>query len=596
MNLGICRLLSRRLHRHPKAGTRRPIVRLATRLRLIVLCGLAAFLAASGAASAANENVLYSFCALGQFCTDGADPAAGLTMDAAGNLYGTTVQGGADRNGTVFELTPNAAKTSWTETVLHSFGSQSGDGVGVYAGLIMDAAGNLYGTTSGSFLGSPSGPYFGGTVFELTPNAAKTSWTETVLYSFCPSGASCTDGELPYAGLIMDAAGNLYGTTNSGGAHGGGTVFELIPNAAKTMWSETVLYSFCPSGASCTDGELPYAGLIMDAAGNLYGTTNSGGAHGGGTVFELIPNAAKTMWSETVLYSFCAQGGCVDGDGPYAGLIMDAAGNLYGTTVQGGAHGGYGTVFELTPNAAKTKWSETVLYSFCAQGGKNCTDGLGPLAGLIMDAAGNLYGTTSGAFLGSPSGPYIGGTVFELTPNAAKTSWTETVLYSFCAQSSCTDGSFPDAGLIVDATGGLYGTTYYGGAHAGLLIPPLGGGTVFEITGSGFVTPVVLPPSEVAATASGLAYSRVSHTFNGTVTITNVSSGTISGPFSILLTGLTTGVTLANATGNFSGSPYLTVPAVASLAPGQSAAVGVQFDNPTFGTINFTPVIYSGSL
>jgi len=195
-----------------------------------------------------------------------------------------------------------------------------------------------------------------------------------------------------------------------------------------------------------------------------------------GMVAYLAASGAASAATESVLYSFCALGQfCTDGVDSSAGLIMDAVGNLYGTTEQGGAHGGFGTVFEVTPNAAKTTWTETVLYSFCAQGGENCTDGLGPLAGLIMDASGNLYGTTSGSFLESRNGPYIGGTVFELTPNMAKTTWTETVLYSFCAQSSCTDGSFPDAGLIVDAMGGLYGTTYYGGAHAGLLIPPLAG-------------------------------------------------------------------------------------------------------------------------
>ncbi len=518
-------------------------------------------------------------------------------MDAAGNLYGTTSSGGTYGAGTVFMLTPNAAKTTWTETVLYSFCAQSActDGGTPYAGLIMDVAGNLYGTTSsgGAYVDVATGAGAGGgTVFELTPNAAKTKWTETVLYSFCAQSA-CTDGQLPVAGLIIDAMGNLYGTTQGGGNGeyiGTGTVFMLTPNAAKTTWTETVLYVF--TGAS--DGEGPHASVIMDVAGNLYGTTEAGG-NGGGTVFELTPNAAKTTWTETTLYSFvhCAQSSCPDGDTPYAGLIMDASGNLYGTTFKGGANVAVfafgstaGTVFELTPNAAKTTWTETVLYSFCASG---CTDGANPYAGLIMDGSGNLYGTTlfGGANVATSEGA---GTVFMLTPNAAKTKWTETVLYSFCAQgplSGCTDGNSPFAGLFMDGSGNLYGTTYGGGDRIGG-----GEGTVFEITS----TAVVLPPSEVATTASGLVYSRVSHAFNGTVTITNISNSPISGPFSILFTGLTSGVTLANATGNFSGSPYLTVPTVASLAPGQSAAVGVQFDNPSFGTINFTPVVYSGSL
>jgi uncharacterized repeat protein (TIGR03803 family) len=266
-------------------------------------------------------------------------------------------------------------------------------------------------------------------VFELTPNAATTKWTHKVLYSFCAQleGGICTDGDVPQARLIMDKAGHLYGTTDGGGAHagpygdGGGTVFELAPNAAKTIWIHTILYSFCAQ-TGCTDGDIPLAGLIMDASGHLYGTTAVGGAHsgpsgyGGGTVFELTPNAAKTSWTQRVLYSFCAQGGtsCTDGELPIAGVIRDKAGHLYGTTDFGGAYD-HGTVFELTPNKANTKWTETVLYSFCAQGVyPDCTDGLNPYAGLIMDAAGHLFGTTSeGGAHADPSG-FGGGTVFEL--------------------------------------------------------------------------------------------------------------------------------------------------------------------------------------
>ena len=304
----------------------------------------------------------------------------------------------------------------------------------------------------------------------------------------------------------MDAAGNLYGTTVNGGAHGeSGTVFELTPNATKTGWMETVLYSFCAQ-TNCTDGGGPFAGVIMDAAGNLYGTTLGGGAHGNsGTVFELTPNADKTKWTETVLYSFCAKTNCTDGGGPVSGLsgpsrnlflvdrsivnepasglgfagpnavlIMDKAGNLYGTTLGGGAHGNYGTVFELTPNATRTKWTETVLYSFCASF-FGCSDGRNPEARLIMGKSGRLYGTTGLGGAGEV------GAVFELTANAAKTEWTETVLYSFCAQApdKCTDGFPPRAGLIIDEMGKLYGTTAFGGTHAENVFY---GGTVYELT------------------------------------------------------------------------------------------------------------------
>jgi uncharacterized repeat protein (TIGR03803 family) len=282
----------------------------------------------------------------------------------------------------------------------------------------MDGAGNLYGTTQ---RGGAHGPPWGlGTVFELTPNAARTKWTETVLHSFCAQ-ANCVDGSFPSAGLIMDGAGNLYGTTQSGGAHrppyGLGTVFELTPNAARTKWTETVLYSFC-SQAFCRDGRRPQTVLIMDGAGNLYGTSSEGGAicsvrlaERCGTVFELTPNAARTKWTETVLYSFCAQANCVDGSFPSAGLIMDGVGNLYGTT----PHGHAGVVFELMPNAARTAWTDEVLYRFCLQGG-SCSDGDQPSGSLIMDKSGNLYGTTQFGGDGDGCGSTGCGTVFALKP------------------------------------------------------------------------------------------------------------------------------------------------------------------------------------
>ncbi|HEY3911089.1 MAG TPA: choice-of-anchor tandem repeat GloVer-containing protein [Stellaceae bacterium] len=433
--------------------------RLLVPLAAVLAAATLAPLSGAAAASLEPETVLYSFCARGgKACTDGAGPLAGLIMDAVGHLYGTTPRGGAHNGGTVFELTPNTAKTKWTETVIYSFCAQPActDGELPEAGLVMDAAGHLYGTTF-------TGGRVKGTVFELTPNAAKTKWTETVLYSFSGS----TDGLGPVAGLLINPAGRLYGTTDGGGARNAGTVFELAPNAAKTEWTETILYSFCSEGGLiCTDGERPRARLITDASGRRYGTTSLGGAHyNAGVVFELTPNAAKTKWTEAVLYSFCARGEgerCTDGASPYAGLIMDASGDLYGTTFGGGGPSGGGSVFALTPNAAKTKWTQTVLCASC-----------GGSSGLIMDRAEHLYGTTE------IGGPHGGGTVFELAPNAAKTKWTQTILYNFCARSasgvSCADGQSPFAyaGLIMDASGRLYGTTAGGRAHAE--------GTVFEL-------------------------------------------------------------------------------------------------------------------
>jgi uncharacterized repeat protein (TIGR03803 family) len=453
-------------------------------LARIFVLGVGALMASTltpcSGSAASQQKVLYSFCAKGggDYCTDGEDPEAGLTEDGSGNLYGTTVDGGADGAGTVFELTPNKAKTAWVHKVLYRFCAQGGgnctDGAYPDAGLIQDASGHLYGTTEyGGAVGD-------GTVFELTPPAAgKTAWKEKVLYSFCQQ-AECTDGELPEAGLTQDASGSLYGTTYEGGTGNEGTVFELTPPApGKTAWKEIVLYSFCAQG-DCTDGENPEARAIRDAStGNLYGTTYYGGANGEGTVFELTPPATgQSAWTESVLYSFCAQGGreCTDGEQPRAHLIRDPSGKLYGTTTEGGAYL-EGTVFELTPpTAGQTAWTEIVLHSFCARGGRDCTDGEYPEAGLIRDTSGNLYGTTD------EGGADGGGTVFELTPPAVgQTTWMESVLYNFCAQGdrNCTDGSYPEAGLMRDKSGNLYGTTSEGGAHGGAY--GYGGGTVFEL-------------------------------------------------------------------------------------------------------------------
>lgn len=329
-----------------------------------------------------GETVLYNFCSV-DGCADGTWPNAGLTLDAAGNLYGTTWDGGGASNyGTVFQLAPGAGDT-WTETVLHSF-DENGDGHYPYTvGLIFDAAGNLYGTT---LRGSE---HDRGTVFKLMPGAGGT-WNETVLNRFgdLPRGGSHSQ-----AGLIFDTAGNLYGTTEAGGAYRCGTVFKLSNTNGR--WTETVLHSFKGS-----DGRSPYASLIFDKAGNLYGTTYKGGAHSVGAVFKITPGANGT-WAETVLHSFGAGG---DGFYPYANLIFDAVGNLYGTTSWGGANGNSGTVFKLTPGA-KGAWTEKVLHSF----GKG-EDGASPYAGLILDAAGNLYGTTS------QGGADNSGTVFKITP------------------------------------------------------------------------------------------------------------------------------------------------------------------------------------
>jgi uncharacterized repeat protein (TIGR03803 family) len=363
--------------------------------------------------------------------SNGGTPRSGLIFDASGNLYGTTFSGGdATCNcGVVFRLTASS-DGSWKESALYAFSGGS-DGASPVAGLIFDHNGNLYGTT---LLGGAANF---GTVFELTPNASG-KWTETVLYSF--TGGS--DGGSPAASLIFDQKGNLYGTTETGGAPTGyGVVFKLAlkKNGA---WTESVLLNFDGKG-----GAYSQAGLIFDQAGNLYGTAG-GGALGYGVVFKLAPKS-NGHWTESVLHVFTDG---TDGGSPAAGMIFDQAGNLYGTTAAGGgvnpcAGNGCGVVFRLTPDA-KGKWTESVLHSFCSL--DLCMDGADPQAGLTFDSAGKLYGTTFEG--GSPA--FHEGVVFRLAPNS-KGGWNETVLHRFVDN----PGTNPASGLISDAAGNLYGTT-----------------------------------------------------------------------------------------------------------------------------------------
>jgi uncharacterized repeat protein (TIGR03803 family) len=349
-----------------------------------------------------NQSVIHFFAGRTRFAkADGAMPESGVVFDARGNLYGTAVGG----DGTVFELSP-ATGGLWNERLIHAFsGNGSGDGSIPSGGLVLDAAGNLFGTTQqGGSLTSTTG-----TVFEL----ARTSQgvKEELLYSFL--GGS--DGAGPQAGLLLDSTGNLYGTTVSGGdvstcaglgQQGCGVVFKLSPMSGGG-WQETVLHTF--SGGS--DGAASVANLIMDASGNLYGTTSAGGdlsttcfQTGCGVVFELSPDSGGG-WTETVLHTF----GGADGSFPMAGLAMDSAGNLYGTTLRGGnlsvcGGSGCGGVFELSPKVGGG-WTETVLHKFGAGG----RDGINPQGGVILDAAGNLYGTTRGG------GDNTQGTVFKIS-------------------------------------------------------------------------------------------------------------------------------------------------------------------------------------
>jgi uncharacterized repeat protein (TIGR03803 family) len=339
-----------------------------------------------------TESVLYSFCSL-KNCNDGSFPVAPLIFDTAGNLYGTTLDGGnvSCNCGTVFKLTQNS-DGGWTETVLHRFNFNDGS---VPLSLIFDVFGNLYGTTAA---GGSSLCFHGGcgVVFKLTPQSGG-RWMERVLYTFTGG----VDGEEP-VGLIFDTAGNLYGTTALAGnaSCGCGTVFKLTPNSNGT-WTENVLHSF-----TGRDGAEPNGGLIFDTTGNLYGTTFGGGnddscnnGTGCGTVFKLTPNSDGS-WKYHKLHDFSANPGAI----PPSGLVPDSAGNLYGTT-ESGRPGVDGVVFKLTPQSGGG-WAYSVLHLFSGNPAAS------PSGGLAVDKGGNLYGTTSGC----GSGYNCHGVVFELTP------------------------------------------------------------------------------------------------------------------------------------------------------------------------------------
>ncbi len=387
-------------------------------------------------AKAQTESIIYSFTGGG----DGNSPQTALISDTAGNLYGTTSQGGAVGAGTVFKL--SYAAGNWTETILYSF-SGGVDGAQPCGGLVADGNGNLYGATS------QGGAHNVGLIFKLAPTSTG-PWKKTALFHFSPSqGGTPPISWYPFS-LTMDSSGNLYGVTLYGIKHPqGGTVFKLSPGK-NGPWVHSVLYEFTGG----LDGQFPaMRSLTLDAQGNLYGTTVSGGTDGAGVVFELAPTESGP-WTQTILHTFT---GGVDGANPNGGLVFDKLGHLYGTTASGGSnkcYPGCGVVFELSRNTSGV-WTERQLFVF--QTGET------PLGGLIFDPAGNLYGTTTG-------GDSNLGSVFELSPTASG-PWSQTVLHYFAAGSN--DGAWPHATLYRDTAGNIYGSTFSGGKY--------GGGTIFQV-------------------------------------------------------------------------------------------------------------------
>jgi uncharacterized repeat protein (TIGR03803 family) len=364
---------------------------------------------------------------------DGAQPG-GLMIDASGNMYGTTLGGGTGGCGTVFRL--KYSGSGWVLTPLYRFAGGS-DGANPWGSVAIAADGSLYGTTRAGGQGNCSGGGCG-TIFHLIPpnvafKSGRNPWNETVLYRF--TGGN--DGAYPQGDLTLDHSGNIYGTaTNGGRGDGYGVVYELSPSGGR--WIETVLYS----PQTRIEGIYPLGGVIFDGSGNLYGEAEAGGPDDVGTVYELSPSGSG--WTAQILHGF----GYFDGAVPEGGLIIDSSGNLYGTT--GSTQS---VTFELKP--ATGGWIFNLLSHFYGDGG--------PAGKMVMDTAGNLYGTTS------YDGGYGEGAVFKLTPLDG--GWTYTSLHDFTCGS---DGCLPSSDVVFDAAGNLYGTAIFGGAYAQ--------GVVWEIT------------------------------------------------------------------------------------------------------------------
>jgi hypothetical protein len=374
--------------------------------------------------------------------SDGANPDAGLISDTAGDLFGTTSGG----FGTVFELAKTAGSYASTPTTLVRFNGTNGSNPG---GLISDAAGDLFSTTTSG------GKNNGGTVFEIANTSTGYASAPATLASF-------STGTFPQGGLLADTAGNLFGTTENGGTHGDGAVFEIANTSTGYASTPATLTSFYGY-----NGANPWGVLMADAAGDLFGTTAGGGANSLGTVFELAKTSTGYASTPTTLTSFNGYNGST----PYAGLLADAAGNLVGTTYAGGANGD-GTVFEIANTSTGYASTPTTIINF------NYTNGANPTGSLIIDAAGDLFGTTTDGGTGTQ------GTVFEIANTSTGYVGTPTTLVNFDG----TNGATPVPGLIADGTGDLFGTTRFG--------PDAG--TVFEVTGTGFVVPCYVTGTRIA--------------------------------------------------------------------------------------------------
>lgn len=430
----------------------RRLLQLPTQHHLLptIIAAIVFVLTSHGAAASYGYATLHAFCKAAN-CTDGKNPMGGLLMDAAGNLYGTTQNGGKYGYGLVFKFIPNADKSKYTEHILKNFCAEAGcpGGSNPAAELIMDTEGNLYGTALGG------GAYGNGAAFKMKPVA--NGWSYSAIHSFCHD-AGCTDGRFPdtgftYAGQSSgapwDGSSPLFATTNSGGANNLGSVYKLSPNGSG--WAYQVIHSFS-SGV--------FAGpVILAPSGDLFGVTREGGKYNDGILYRLTAGT----WSVTTLHNFCAETNCTDGYYPYGRLTVDAAGHLFGTASQGGSGKlAAGVAFEYIPGGG----GYSVIYNFCSRG--DCGDGSNPMSGMILNANGDLLGTT---VVGGKRAD--GGTAFMLSHGS---TWTERVLHSFCGNNgTCKGGTGLEAPLVLDNSGNLFGIIANGGANGD-------GGSVFELS------------------------------------------------------------------------------------------------------------------
>jgi len=421
-----------------------------SRLAVATLIAIASLLLIDHGTATAQLSVLHDFSS-SEYYLNGFEPEGRLVMDGkTGTLFGVTSEGGDEvcdgdpedpgyfGCGGVFALGNNPKGVPTVFGRIHDFTATGHDGNAPYTALERDARGNLYGTAPYGGNYACAGDYGCGAVFEEIAPTDGGAWTEKLLHLF----AGGKDGAYPGSALLLGPAGVLYGTTCAGGPAFSGTAFSLTPKGGSYLYAVIHAFDGGPNGG-CPEGQ-----FAIDKSGNLYGTAALGGKRGFGVVFELKPG--KAGWTETVLHSFAGEPH--DGESPESGLVFDSSGNLFGATPYGGANGD-GMVYELS--LVGTTWTETVLHNF------NGSDGESPSGDkLAIDRIGDLFGTTE------DGGTHGDGTIFELTNSAG--SYTFASLYSFCVLANCADGAYPYGGVIIDATGNLYGTTAAGGtANAG---------------------------------------------------------------------------------------------------------------------------------